>query len=38
MKLSAQTGVAFTITAVSLVVTAGAGAADSVEPVVRAEA
>ncbi len=36
MKLSAQTGVALTITAVSLVVTAGA--ADSVEPVVRAEA
>ena len=33
MKLSAKTGVALTITALSLVVTVGAGASDSVEPV-----
>jgi len=33
MSLSAKTGVALTITALSLVVTVGAGAADSVEPV-----
>ena len=33
MKLSARTGVALTITALSLVVTVGAGASDSVEPV-----
>ena len=32
MKLSAKTGVALTITALSLVVTAGAGASDSVVP------
>ena len=33
MKLSAKTGVALAITALSLVVTVGAGASDSVEPV-----
>ena len=33
MKLSAKAGAALTITALSLVVTAGAGAADSLEPV-----
>ena len=33
MKLSVKTGVALAITALSLVVTVGAGAADSVEPV-----
>jgi len=33
MKLSAKTGVALTITALSLVVTVGAGASDPVEPV-----
>ncbi len=33
MKLSAKTGVALTITALSLVVTVGAGASDSVKPV-----
>ena len=33
MKLSAKTGVALTITALSLVVTVGAGASDSIEPV-----
>ena len=38
MKLSAKTGVALTITALSLVVPAGAGASDPVEPVVRAKA
>ena len=32
MKLSAKTGVALTITALSLVVTVGAGASDTVEP------
>ena len=32
MKLSAKTGVALTITALSLVVTVGAGATNSVEP------
>ena len=33
MKLSAKTGVALAITSLSLVVTVGAGASDSVEPV-----
>ena len=33
MKLSAKTGAALAITALSLVVTAGAGASDSAEPV-----
>ena len=33
MKLSAKTGVALAITALSLVVTVGAGASDTVEPV-----